>query len=146
MKLIVIDASVVNKFYLDQPDRDQAREVLRLISEDKLEACAPSLITYEILNVVNRLKMSAPEESAVVGAVLQQFQSNIRLVEPDFYQWKKALEISSTGNPKSGYPSFYDAIYHAIAITEKGIFLTADKKHKAKTESFGHICLLQDFL
>ena len=54
-------------------------------------------------------------------------------------------KIASTGHEKSGFPSIYDSIYHALAIHEKAVFLTADKRHYEKSKSFGHICLLKDW-
>ena len=51
----------------------------------------------------------------------------------------KAIEICETGHQKSGFPSFYDASYHALAINNDCIFITADSKHISKTLQFGHI-------
>ncbi|MBI2560642.1 MAG: hypothetical protein HYW14_05875, partial [Planctomycetes bacterium] len=38
--------------------------------------------------------------------------------------------------------TFYDAAYHAIAIKEKGRFITADKDYFAKAKDRGYIQLL----
>jgi len=47
---------------------------------------------------------------------------------------------------KSGFPSFYDASYHALAITHECQFITADKRHIAKAKGFGHVTLLSDWV
>ena len=54
--------------------------------------------------------------------------------------------MAENGHPKSGFPSVYDAAYHVMAISDGGVFVTADKKHVAKTRPFGHVCLLGDYL
>lgn len=41
--------------------------------------------------------------------------------------------------------SFYDASYHALAIQEKGTFITADEKYFKKTHKEGRIMLLKDY-
>lgn len=53
--------------------------------------------------------------------------------------------MARTGHDKSGYPSIYDSIYQSLAMQVEGVFLTADKKHFAKTKQFKHICLLKDW-
>jgi predicted nucleic acid-binding protein len=39
----------------------------------------------------------------------------------------------------------YDSIYHALAIVEDGVFVTADNRHFEKVKNFGHIALLKDW-
>ena len=46
---------------------------------------------------------------------------------------------------KSGFPTIYDSIYHALAIQLDAVFLTADKKHYAKAKEYGHIKLLSEW-
>jgi len=55
---------------------------------------------------------------------------------------KTAVQIISQGHAKSGYPSIYDALFHAMALCNEAVFVTADKRHYAKTEQRGSICLL----
>ncbi|POZ52200.1 type II toxin-antitoxin system VapC family toxin [Methylovulum psychrotolerans] len=53
--------------------------------------------------------------------------------------------MCETGHPKSGFPSFYDASYHALAIANDCTFITADNRHVSKTAQFGHVVLLKDW-
>lgn len=41
--------------------------------------------------------------------------------------------------------SFYDAAYHALAIQEEGVFITADVKYYNKTKKESRIMLLKDY-
>jgi predicted nucleic acid-binding protein len=58
---------------------------------------------------------------------------------------EKILEICRTGHIKSGFPSFYDACYHALAMIHDCHFITADKRHFSKTHQLGNIVLLSDW-
>ena len=53
--------------------------------------------------------------------------------------------IVSDGQKNSGFPSLYDSVYHALAINNNCHFVTADKRHEAKTKQFGHIVLLDQW-
>ncbi len=145
MDRIVLDSSVVNKLFLDEPDRVQALEVIHKISEDEVEAIAPSLIAYEVVNVLNKVAISRKEKNKILSLLYSLFDTNILLVEPSLKHLAKAMDITNSGHQKSGYPSLYDSIYHAIAIVDNCLFITADKKHYSKTKQLGHITLLKDF-
>jgi N-acetylneuraminic acid mutarotase len=69
----------------------------------------------------------------------------INLESPDRFTWLQAEKICQSGHEKSGFPSMYDSIYHAMAIVRGGTFFTADKRHYAKSKKFGHIALLEDW-
>ena len=68
----------------------------------------------------------------------------IELVGTDEYLIKKTLEMTKVGHSKSGYPTFNDSLYHAIAIRDKAIFITADRRHYLKTKHLGNIMLLEE--
>ena len=58
---------------------------------------------------------------------------------------EKTFKMTKHGHKKSGFPSFYDCIYHALAIHEKCTFITSDEKHFDKThKKFGHVKLLKN--
>lgn len=40
-------------------------------------------------------------------------------------------------NKEVGLPSFYDVIYHAIALNNNSILITSDKKYSEKVKNFG---------
>ena len=58
---------------------------------------------------------------------------------------EKSMDIiKKTSRPKSGFPSFYDAIYHALAMINDCDFITADRRHYEKTKALGKVKLLDD--
>lgn len=65
-------------------------------------------------------------------------------MEPSEVVIKKALKIVGHGHFKSGFPHFYDSVYHALAIEHKCDFVTSDEKHYEKSKGFGNIKLLRE--
>lgn len=106
------------------------------------QSIAPDLLKYEVAQTALRHKV--PLEK-----VFQIFEKHISILieqcAPGKEAWQKAEEIFSQGHVKSGYPSMYDSIYHAMAIVEDGVFVTTDKRHFKKAKNFGHITLLEDW-
>ena len=56
----------------------------------------------------------------------------------------KTPAITKDGHEKRGYPTFSDSMYHAIAITEDALFITADKRYYEKIRRLGNIELLRN--
>jgi predicted nucleic acid-binding protein len=74
------------------------------------------------------------------------FQKSIlQTIELDDISLKLIDDICKAGHEKSGFPSFYDASYHALSIQYNCYFVTADKRHFTKTQQLGHILLLSDW-
>lgn len=138
MKKIVLDSSVFIKLFLDESDRQLAVNLIR--NSAKIKFLVPSIFTYEVVAVAILNKLDAEKVYALIEG---QKLVNLELVEMSRELLKKAAKISDFGNVKSGFPSFYDSVYHALAIINDCDFVTADKKHYEKTKKFGHIKLLE---
>ena len=80
-----------------------------------------------------------------LGRLKQHCDFNLQLVELNNECWQTVEKMVRSGHPKSGFPSLYDSCYHALAIERDMTFITADKRHKAKTKTFGHILLLNEW-
>jgi predicted nucleic acid-binding protein len=98
------------------------------------------LLYLEVVNTAQRC--GVPIDSVVELLEAQKYLLQIRAVSDS--ERKKAIEIIATGHIKSGYPSIYDALFHAMALCNKAVFVTADKHHYAKTQILGNICLLSE--
>jgi predicted nucleic acid-binding protein len=140
--MIVIDSNVFAKLFTDEPDSEEAKALLSHLADTDTPVWVPTLFSYELVQIARYHQI--PVEQAL-DLLDSQLGHHWQLVEPTRIHWYKAEQISHSGHDKSGYPALYDAIYHAIAITENGSFLTADKKHYAKATVFGHIILLNDW-
>ena len=140
MQRYVIDSSVFNKLYLDEADRDKAQQLFIQAAAGEVILLAPDLLYLEVVNTAQRC--GVPVNSVVDLLEAQQYLLDMRAVNDT--ERKKAIEIMGSGHVKSGYPSIYDALFHAMALCNEGVFITADKRHYAKTQKLGSICLLSD--
>lgn len=136
----VLDSCVFIKLFLEEPDSAQARRFIA----DTLQAggsfVVPELFTYEVLQVARN---SGADFDAVLDILINRRDSNgIEIITPSRQHWLKAQALSREGHAKSGFPSLYDSIYHAIALVEGIDFVTADARHIAKTKNQGAVKLL----
>ena len=140
MQRYVIDSSVFNKLYLDEADRDKAQQLFIQAAAGDAMLLAPDLLYLEVVNTAQRC--GVPVKSVVDLLEAQQYLLDMRAVTTA--ERKKAIQIMANGHVKSGYPSIYDALFHAMALCNNAVFITADKRHYAKTKTLGSICLLSE--
>lgn len=139
MALFIVDSSVFNKLYLKEDGREEALYFFERSAKKEATLLAPTLLYYEVISTAQFYHL--PLET-IEDLLEEQITSTLILIEPQVEHRSKALQIIQQGHPKSGFPSIYDAIFHALAIVEKGTLITADKKYYAKTKTLGHIKLL----
>lgn len=138
MKIIVPDASVILKWVLkdDEMHREKALAILSGWLGRKYEIIVPSLWCYEVGNILTR---RAPVYAGAIMEKLLQYEfPEIKITTPLL-----SLMIELTQKKKV---TFYDAAYHAIAIMEKGKFVTFDKEYYNRTKDIGYIQLLDSSL
>jgi predicted nucleic acid-binding protein len=142
MNKVVLDACVFAKLFLQEPDHQQALELITELTDRNVQVLVPSLFLYEVLSIA--IVSRFPSQSAY-DLISQYQRANLNIVEPGTQIILKAIAICEHGHINSGFPSFYDATYHALAIINKCHFITADKRHVAKARNFGHVTLLRDW-
>ena len=142
MDKVVLDSCVFNKLFLQEPDHREAVELITELSIRNYQVLVPSLFLYEVLSIAAASSFSIKNAHALIT----QYQlANLEIVELDQPTILKAIEICEQGHEKSGFQSFYDASYHALAIMNECQFITADKRHASKAKSFGYVTLLIDW-
>lgn len=119
MNKLVVDASVVVKWFVPEVDTDNAVAIL----ESSKELWVPDLTISEIGNILwkkYRLKELSKTEVMTIGKELNncpmRIHNSIELVEA-------TLEIATTFDR-----TFYDSLYLALAVQLDCEFVTADKK------------------
>ena len=142
MNIVVIDANVIAKTFIAEPDSEQAMACLQACVAKKISMIAPDILKYEIMQIAIRKQCSL---EAVISLFDEHISTLIELRQPNHSSWLEAEKISQYGHEKSGFPYIYDSIYHAMAIVEQGIFITADKCHYEKSKNFEHIVLLENW-
>ncbi len=135
----VIDSSIFIKLLHTESDSDKIEQFLNDIIENDIKIAIPTICLYEIIGSTKQYGISFKEIKDFLF-ILKQI--SLVVIDLDEELIEKAFEITSKGSNKSGYPTFYDCVYHALAIRNKCFFITADKRHEAKVKSLGHIKLL----
>ena len=142
MTKIVLDACVAAKIFIDEPDSQEAINLISTCVKENIQIIAPDIFKYEIAQI-------AVKKSVSLDKVLTLFEEAIfKLIDmqsPNRFIWLQGEYICQNGHEKSGFPTMYDSVYHAMAIINDGVFITSDKRHYEKTKSFGHIALLKDW-
>jgi predicted nucleic acid-binding protein len=125
VSLFVPDASVLLKWVLPgerEPHLDKALNVRESFLLGRIDLLVPDLWIYEVGNILSR---HFPEDAENRLEALIRFgipQSGCRDA-----CWKMALCLVIKHRV-----SFYDASYHALAVVNEGVFLTADETYVKK--------------
>lgn len=136
--LVVPDASVLLKWALpshDEPDTDKALLLRSAILNDAVRAIVPQLWLYEVGNTIAR---RFPAHASVWLTALMKF--GLTEAAPSEVWLAAALELT-----RSYEVSFYDAAYHALAITKRGVFVTADVRYANRMARDRAVVALSDW-
>ncbi len=136
VKLVIVDTSVVLKWFFWEDDRMNALKIRDEFVAGRINLGMP---THCLVEAGNILGIKHPENALLIISEIQMMQIEEYSLNLEISQ--QAIKIMKKF-PKT---SFYDAGYHAIAIENKGVFVTADKKYYEKTKSLKHIKLLSDY-
>lgn len=140
MKVVVPDASVILKWVLPDPSGEEGLDAaLRLrdaVISEKVSVKVPSLWLFEVGNTLTR---RFPRQAAETLQLLMAF--GLEESVPDDRWLSRAVGLTQDHGV-----TFYDAAYHALALAEKGIFVTADQKYIRKAGEAGGVVSLSDWV
>ena len=118
---IVIDASVVVKWFIEESDSDQALILRDRFIEGKVELYVPTLLYFEVLNALKYSQLFKPDELEAAGESLENYGFKIITIKNEI---RKHM-ISTTIDYDL---SIYDASYLGLSIGLDKLFCTADEK------------------
>ena len=133
----VADASVLLKWAVyESEDFQQSLMFEDDVKKGKVDVFVPIHCFSEICNMLGRDRHSVAISflSYLMHSDITECGLSLNMSIVAFDLMKKYTKIS-----------FYDAFYHALAIRENAIFITADKKYYDKTRRRGHIMLLKNY-
>ncbi len=136
-KKYVIDASVGLKWLINEKNcMVQALKMKEHYVEKKIKLMVPSHFYNEICNTIGR---NIPKDALNFYSIiklysLHDYEINFRIAEIAFRLMKQYPKIS-----------FYDAAYHALAISENATFVTADENYYKTAKGSGSIMLLKNY-
>lgn len=116
----VLDASVLLKWFVDEPGSDAALDLKRRYLDGEVAIVIPDLALYEIPNVL-RFKRGVPE--AEVKAVIRAFwMLGLEIVAPTESLMEEAIHCSFAVGL-----SLYDCAYIALTKELGATLITADR-------------------
>lgn len=140
--MIVLDASVFIKLFREEDGTDAAHALLEHVYRSGTDIIAPGIMRYEVLGAA--IHYGVPLET--IAILLEDMQGGgFTFVEPTRAELILAEEIATTRVAGGGWPDLFDSIYHAIALSRSGTFVTADRRHVAKAGKWGSVVMLAEW-
>ncbi|MBS7622447.1 type II toxin-antitoxin system VapC family toxin [Candidatus Bathyarchaeota archaeon] len=121
---LVVDASVVAKWFNIEELSNKAVEVKEAFVEGTLELAAPIHIIYEVGNSIWRNTQLREEDAG--EAIASLIRIGLHLLAPDMERARRAMEIARLKKT-----TFYDATYLQAGEELKTPLLTADESQMA---------------
>ncbi|MFX1501431.1 MAG: type II toxin-antitoxin system VapC family toxin [Promethearchaeota archaeon] len=121
MNEIVVDASVVVKWFIEENDSDKAIFLRDRYIDGKVELYVPPLLYFEVLNALKYSKLFKLEELEDAGESLENYGFKVIQIKDKLR--KNMIKVAMEYNL-----SIYDALYLGLSIGLEKIFCTADEK------------------
>lgn len=134
-KKVILDASVVIKWFVDEEDSDKAALYLNAFQQNQVLIIVPSLLFYEVGNFFVSHK-AGPDRAGEAMLILHNLSLDIQDVGLQWFRkiYQNSIEYGLT---------FYDATYITLLQNMNCEFVTADNKLFQKVnKAFSNIKLL----
>ena len=122
MERIVVDASVVVKWFVPEKDTGKALKLRDLYVRGDVELLSPTLLYYEVSNALRYHPYYRLTETQLLRIVKTLKDMQIT-VEPTAETWLNAFKLSL-----SEEIDVYDAVYMAMALSFDGKLITSDRR------------------
>ncbi len=125
---LVIDTSVIIKWYDEEENSDTALKIIELVESKTIKLVLPQSSPLEVINSLRlgkKFTLSQTQDSLEAFFDLQP-----EFVPVDKFFTQKITDLAFNQNLTS-----YDAAFLALAVTRNTLFITADYKHHQKSIS-----------
>ncbi len=126
MKKIVVDASIIAKWFNIEEYTDKAVKLKDAFVRGEVELCAPIHLIYEVGNSLWKNRQLTIKDAC--EAIVALMELGIELVEPTPQSVERIMEIARIKDM-----SFYDAAYVQLAEELNIPLITADEKQLKKS-------------
>lgn len=121
MREIILDASVIVKWYIEEKDSDKARLLRDKFIEGKIAIIVPPLLYFEVLNALKYSKLFDPNELIDAGESLENYGFKVITI-------KKEIRKQMIKTAVDHDMSICDAAYMGLSIVLGIVLYTADEK------------------
>jgi predicted nucleic acid-binding protein len=141
MTSLIVDASVVAKRLVLEPDTDRARALFANWARGSLEILAPSILPAEVGNMLWKRAGRGLLSAAVVENLFREFEA----FHVPLWALEDLMELALPLALRNGY-SVYDGLYVALAIMTGWDLVTADERlYRMQSSSTPKIHLIRDY-
>ncbi len=121
MREIVIDASVVVKWFIEEKDSDKALLIRDSFIGGKVELYVPTLLYFEVLNALKYSQLFKPSDLEDAGESLENYGFKVITIKDEMrkHMINAAIDYDL---------SIYDASYLGLSIGLEMLLYTADEK------------------
>lgn len=137
-KIVVVDASVVIKWFVDEEYSRKAISLRQDYINGKLDIACPNLLPYEVLNALRYNPESGEEHVRLAAEALKKYQLW-------FYPILGELAALCIKNSFAYGMSLYDSAYVSLAEYLDSTLYTADEKLLDKVGQSGKFRHISDF-
>ena len=121
MEEVVVDASVVVKWFVEEENSDRALWLRDRYIDGEIRILAPELMIFEVLNALYYKKLFSESEMKEISESLEAYSFTLYPLKGEYAE--KTLEVAF----KNGV-TVYDASYIALAMIKGTCMYTADEK------------------
>jgi len=122
-KIIVVDSSVVIKWFVVEPLSVESRHILDRYQAGTLTLHAPDLIHAEVGNIVWKKHRFQGLAAADAQQIIEEFQRLPFVLTPTADLLSEAFRLAIAHER-----TVYDALYLALSVREQCPYVTADEK------------------
>jgi len=139
MLVVVVDASIVVKWFVYEEGSDKALEIRDKYISGELKLIAPENINFEVLNALYYKRLFSEEEIKEIAEALDAFSFELYPLKGGYA--KKTVEVAFKNSI-----TIYDSSYISLAIMKNTYMYTADEKlmEKISREYLPYIINLKD--
>lgn len=137
-KVIVADASVIVKWFVDEEHTKKALALREQYIEGKVDIACPSLLPYEVLNALRYNPEFGEEHTRTAAEALEKYQLWL-------YPVLGELAAHCSKNSFAYGMSFYDSVYVSLAEYLDSTLYTADQKILDKVAKPSRLRHISDF-
>jgi predicted nucleic acid-binding protein len=136
--MIILDASIILKWFLVEEDRDIALVFLDRHINGDIKIAVPEILCYELSNIL-ALKTELSEE-IVTDDILDFFEFGLQIISLGQREYIEAIRLSRLYKI-----SVYDASYIVLAKSLNADFVTADEKLVQKMKDMPFVQTLKNY-
>ncbi len=134
---LVLDTSIIYKWFIEEEYSNQALEIRNLVASSKYSVLIPDLLIYELSNELRYNTDYSNDE--IKKAIRSLYDMEIDIVAPVIEILESAIDIAREYDI-----TIYDAYYLSLTKEIGYHFITADKRLVDKVSSLDFVLFLEN--